>query len=276
MSGFCDHISAGIGWRERPGDGPVLVALHGIGSEARGFDALAGNLPDWRVIAWEAPGYGPSAPLPKEWPLARDYAAALEMLVDAIGLAEFHLVGHSLGTLIGAAYANAYPRRVKSLTLASCAQGGGVAKGARLPDAHMARLTDLESDGAAKFAALRAPRLVGMPETNTHLVDAVTNSMSKIKMPGYGQAVRMLAAGDLASDCARLQVPTAVIVGAEDIVTAPAQSIQAHQAIPLAVRGSFKQVENAGHALPLQAPKALAGTIQSHAGHARPQGELMT
>ena len=106
-----DHIAAGIGWREHAGDGPVLVALHGIGSEARAFDALAAALPNWRVLAWEAPGYGPSEALGVDWPSAMDYAAVLEAFLDARGLARVHLLGHSLGTLIGAAFAKAQKKR---------------------------------------------------------------------------------------------------------------------------------------------------------------------
>jgi pimeloyl-ACP methyl ester carboxylesterase len=269
MSEFQDHITDGFGWRERPGDGPTVVALHGIGSEARGFDALAENLTGWRVIVWEAPGYGSSVPLTTEWPAAADYAEALDRFVDSAGLAKFHLVGHSLGTLIGAAFAVDHASKVLSLTLASCAQGGGVHQGAELPRAHAMRLIDLEREGAERFAKTRAPRLVHNPKQNPELVEAVARSMGKVKMPGYGQAVRMLAAGDLASGCARLRTRTAVVVGAEDTVTEPSQSIRAYEAIPPSYRGPVTVIPEAGHAIPLQAPKALADAIKSHTGSAR-------
>ncbi|PVH28677.1 alpha/beta fold hydrolase [Pararhodobacter oceanensis] len=260
MSGR-DHITEGIGWREHAGDGPVLMALHGIGSEARAFDALAAHLPGWRVIAWEAPGYGPSTPLDKAWPVAADYAAAALRLMDALELERVHLLGHSLGTLIGAALARAHPERLDSLTLASCAQGGGAAAGGVLPDAQAARLEDLERQGAEAFAASRAARLIYAPEDNADLVANVAQGMGKVKMPGYGQAVRMLASGDLAADCAALTVPTSVIVGAEDVVTPPVQSFRAHEALPVAVRGALSLVPATGHALHQQAPQALAAAI---------------
>ena len=259
-----DHTTAGIGWRERAGDGLVLVALHGIGSQASAFDAMAAHLPDWRVIAWEAPGYGPSAPLAMEWPLAADYAQALAGFLDALGLARVHLVGHSLGTLIGAAFARACPGRVQSLTLASCAQGGGAARGT-LPAGPAARLEDLRRLGAARFASARAARLIHQPLDNPALVAAVEAGMAQVRLPGYAQAVRMLASGDLAADCAHLSVPTAVIVGAEDVVTPPAQSQRAHAALPAAFRGALTLVPQAGHALHQQAPSALAAAIRDHA-----------
>jgi len=259
-----DHIAAGIGWREHAGDGPVLVALHGIGSEARAFDALAAALPGWHVLAWEAPGYGPSEALAVEWPSAADYAAVLQAFLDARGLTRVHLLGHSLGTLIGAAFAKACPERVESLTLASCAQGAGAAPG-HLPEKQAARLEDLQRLGAADFARSRAPRLVFQPETNPDLVANVTAGMAKIRLPGYAQAVRMLASGDLAADCAALKIATAVVVGAEDVVTPPAQSQAAHAAIPAAHRGALTLISGAGHALHQQAPQALAAALKSHA-----------
>lgn len=260
-----DHTAQGLGWREHSGAGPVLLALHGIGSRARGFDALAACLPDWRVIAWDAPGYGASDPLTQNWPLAGDYAQALARLLDRLELARVHVLGHSLGTLIGAAFARAHPDRVAGLVLASCAQGGGVSPGSDLPPVHATRLTDLQTLGAAAFAASRAPRLVHKPDENPDLVAEVAGGMACVRLPGYAQAVRMLASGDLAADCARLVVPCAVVVGAEDIVTPPAQSQRAHAALPIAQRGALTLVPGAGHALPQQAPAALAAAIDTHA-----------
>ena len=60
------------------GDAPALVMLHGIGSNAGSFAPLMTRLAARRrVIAWNAPGYGASAPLAADWPSADDYARAL-------------------------------------------------------------------------------------------------------------------------------------------------------------------------------------------------------
>ncbi len=268
-----NYAQGGFGWRERAGSGPVLVALHGIGSDATAFDAVARSLENWRVIAWDIPGYGSSVPLPLDWPLARDYAQALLAFVTGLGLARFHLLGHSLGTLIGAAFARLYPERVESLVLASCAQGGGVVPGEALPQAHAERIDALQAQGPLAFARARAARLVYQPEANGALVAAVEQGMAKVRLPGYAQAVRMLAAGDLAADCAQLAIPTHVVVGVEDCVTLPEQSIRAHAAIPAAMRGALVQVAGAGHALHQQAPAALAAGIEAALHPLAPQQE---
>ena len=255
--------TGGIAWRDWPGDGPVAVCLHGIGSRAESWAALAAELPGWRVIAWDAPGYGDSAPLPMDWPLAADYARALEHWLAALDLRGVHLIGHSLGTLIGAAHARAHPDRLASLTLASCAQGGGLAPGGVLAPEHQARIDDLTRLGADTFARARAPRLIHQPDANPALVAQVAASMASVTMPGYAQAVRMLASGDLAADCAAVTLPAAVIVGAGDIVTPPDQSRRAHEALPNPQ--GLTLVPACGHALPQQAPRALAETLTAQA-----------
>ncbi len=265
MRPFRDHITDGLHWRDWPGAGPVLVCLHGIGSRAAGWQALAEHLPGWRLIAWDAPGYGDSAPLGADWPVAADYAAALKRLILVVGPERFHLLGHSLGTLIGASYARNHPTDLERLTLVSCAQGGGIRPGDTLPPVHGARINDLRALGAEVFSRTRAARLIHDPVANPGLVETVRRAMATVSLPGYGQAVRMLASGDLAADCAQLGVPTTVIVGAQDAVTTPEQSRRAHDAIPPPYRCGLTLVPGAGHALPQQDPAALAAAIQIHA-----------
>jgi proline iminopeptidase len=47
------------------------------------------------------------------------FVEQLEQFVDSLGLIEFHLYGHSWGTMLGMDYYLQYPDRVKSLTFAS-------------------------------------------------------------------------------------------------------------------------------------------------------------
>src|SRR6185312_16592004 len=97
------RIAAGgrtVAYRESGYDNPrVLVLLHGVSSLAASWGPQFVSLPSrgYRVIAWDAPGYGGSDPLPQAEPAPSDYAEALRGFVDAIGLKRFFLLGHSLG-----------------------------------------------------------------------------------------------------------------------------------------------------------------------------------
>ena len=259
------HLVEGIDYLERPGKpgGPVLLLLHGIGSNANSFQPLMPELPgDWRVIAWNAPGYGRSEPLSSDWPLALDYAEALHRLVTALKLDRILLAGHSLGTLVGAAYAAAHRDRVARLLLASPALGHGMSRGSLSPTAQ-ARIDDLHRLGAPAFAAARAARLVYRPEDNPTLVARVRDGMGQVKSPGYDAAARMLASGRLLDDAARLFVPTDVIVGAEDVVTPPDGARRVHAALRDEARGTLRIVPDAGHAIYLQTPAAFATALES-------------
>jgi len=257
-----DAHSGPIRYRTRPGPGPAVVCLHGIGSDATSFEALATHLPaDWHLIAWHAPGYGGSDSLAPDWPLAADYATALAGLLDRLGIAQAMVVGHSLGTLIGAAFAAARPDRATALALMAPAQGYGVARGAALPDGAQARIDDLQRLGAPAFAAARAGNLLHRPGDHPAALAAITVAMGRVRLPGYAQAVRMLTSGDLSADCARLTIPTALMVGAEDRITPPAQAARAHAALPAPARGPLHQLPGLGHALHQQDPAAVAALL---------------
>jgi pimeloyl-ACP methyl ester carboxylesterase len=139
-----------------------------------------------------------------------------------------------------------------------------VPRGGVLSPSARERIEDLERMGPEAFAQARAARLVHAPEANAALVARVTEAMSKVTMPGYVQAARMLASGRLLDDIERLSVPTDVIVGAEDVVTPPDGARRAHGALPARYRGKLTLVPEAGHALYQQAPAAFAALLDEH------------
>src|SRR5690606_32147796 len=139
----------------------VMLFLHGIGSGARSWTKQLGAFgPEYRAVAWDAPGYGLSTPLVEARPDASDYARRILAFIDVLGHRQVHLVGHSLGAIMAARFAVEWPDRVLTLTLVSPSTGH-----ARLPEADRVRLResrigDLRELGPAGLARLRGPRLV--------------------------------------------------------------------------------------------------------------------
>lgn len=273
MGGFATYRTGGIEYAERAGSGPCLLLLHGIGSNAGSFAPLIPHLPqDWRVIAWNAPGYGGSEPLSGDWPVAFDYAEALAAFMDRLGLGRVMLVGHSLGALIGGAFAASSRNRVSGLLIASPALGHGMARGGVLSPAAGSRIRDLEALGPQAFAAARAARLVHKPEANPELVARVEANMAQVSLPGYGQAARMLASGRLLDDAQRISVPVDVVVGANDAVTPPEGAARVHAALRPEWRGTYTVLPDAGHALYQQDPAGFAAALASLAETVRASG----
>lgn len=254
--------AAGIAFlRRRPRQaGPVLVLLHGIGSNAQSFAPLMTALPPSAdVIAWDAPGYGVSQPLAAAFPSPRDYAGALAKFLDDLGLDRIVLAGHSLGALLAGSFAVHYPQRLAALALLSPALGYRLAPGAPLTPALQARIDEIESLGASAFAAQRAAKLVHAPEAKPDIVAAIRQSMAAVNVSGYVQAVRALGAGDLLAACGAITAPALVAVGEKDAVTPPANARTVFSALARGV--AFGEIRGAGHALPQENPAAVAQLV---------------
>ena len=103
------------------GDGPPLFLIHGIGASRHSFDGLVAALKgSYRCIGYDLRGHGKS-PTPKPPYALDDLVDDLEALRAELGIDKAHFAGHSLGGMIGPAYARRYPNRVLSLGLYSTA-----------------------------------------------------------------------------------------------------------------------------------------------------------
>jgi pimeloyl-ACP methyl ester carboxylesterase len=264
MSAITKGMAAGLSYISRAGGGTPIVLLHGIGSNAGSFVPLIEVLDErYRVLAWDAPGYGESPPLPVEWPDASDYATALEHLLARLGVSRCVVVGHSLGTLIAARFALVSPRNVAALCLVSPSLGGGVTKGAPLPPAVADRIEQLDRLGAEKFAAARSPLLFADPAGRPDVLQSAVRAMAAVRRPGCDQAARMLASARMLDDAAKLAVPTAVMVGLQDRITPPANARRVFDALPSSAQHEFFEISDAGHAVCQEQPAEVACVIAS-------------
>ncbi len=103
------------------GDGPPLFLIHGIGASRHSWDGVIRSLRQrYRCISYDLRGHGLS-PMPPPPYTLDDLVEDLEALRRELGIAKAHFMGHSLGGMIGPAYARRYPDRVLSLGLLSTA-----------------------------------------------------------------------------------------------------------------------------------------------------------
>jgi 3-oxoadipate enol-lactonase len=105
----------------REGLGPPLFLIHGIGARRSTFGRLVEGLKDrFTCISYDLRGHGES-PVPKVRFGLNELVDDLEALRSKIGIETAHFAGHSLGGMIGPAYARRFPSRVLSLGLWSTA-----------------------------------------------------------------------------------------------------------------------------------------------------------
>ncbi|MEQ8664928.1 MAG: alpha/beta hydrolase [Rhodospirillales bacterium] len=103
------------------GKGPPLILIHGIGAARDAWRFMVPALRErFTVVTYDLRGHGAS-PLPDR-PFGLDELVNdLEGVRRRTGFEKAHFAGHSLGGMIGPAYARAYPDRVLSLGLLSTA-----------------------------------------------------------------------------------------------------------------------------------------------------------
>lgn len=96
------------------GNGPPLLLIHGSGPGVTGWANFRGNLPvfaeHFRCLIIDLPGYGGSDPVEGiPIPVAVD---TVVRFMDAVNLQRAHIIGNSLGGLVGSNLAAQHPQRV--------------------------------------------------------------------------------------------------------------------------------------------------------------------
>lgn len=102
------------------GDGPPVLLLHGWGASKELMTPISQRLPGYRVIVPDLPGFGATEAPPEAWGVD-EYAAWVLRLLDRLGVASAHVVGHSNGGRVAIAIAADHPDRVRRLVLADSA-----------------------------------------------------------------------------------------------------------------------------------------------------------
>ncbi|MGE0743896.1 MAG: alpha/beta fold hydrolase [Rhodospirillales bacterium] len=241
-----------IAFREA-GAGPALVLLHGIGGAsqtwANQLDSFAAR---FKVIAWDAPGYGGSDDLAHETPSPDDYARALAGLLDKLKVERAHVVGQSAGAPIAAAFCRLFPPRALSFTFCHGLAGTAMLAPEAREAARRARLEPFAALGPAGFAAARGPGVLG-PGAAPALVTDVVATMAAVRPAGYRGMVEMLARADVIADAPRIAAPALVMCGGADKVAPEA----ACRAVADALGAAFALLPGVGHYGCLEDPAAF-------------------
>ena len=240
------------------GAGPPLFLIHGIGASRHSWDGLIAHLkPHFRCIAYDLRGHGKSPVPPPPYTL-EDLVDDLERLRVELGIESAHFAGHSLGGMIGPAYARRYPGRVRSLGLYSTA----------------AFRTD---DDAAKVkgvvAAMRAKGVAPVletlrdrwftPEFAARCPEVIERRMQQVidtNTAVFLSVFDIYAATEMAPWLAEIHHPCLVLTGENDLACNPRLNRQIAAALPdseLAILSGLR------HAILLEAPEHVAPPVLS-------------
>ena len=242
-----------------PPDWP-LVCLHGIGGDATSFaaqiDGLAG--PCRRVLSWDMPGYGGSAPLSE-----MDFGTLCDRLcaaLDALGLERVVLAGQSIGGMIAQEMAIRHPQRVAGLVLIATVPAFGGRDDSFRDDFLAARLAPLDrGESMESLAAEAIPAVMGTGADADAVTDAVA-AMAAIPEAAYRQVLATLVTFNRREDQHRITCPCLLIAGGEDD-NCPARVMEKMASrLPDA---ALQVIETAGHLVNSEAPEACNPAIEA-------------
>ena len=239
-------VDGGIIHYETAGEGRPLVLLHGIGSNSRSWRRqLDGLSSHFKVIAWNAPGYGQSSG-PVGRPSIRFYADRLRGLLDALGLKSIFLLGHSIGGVVAQEFYRTNPEYVRALILCDTRFLGS-------ESTINQRLTSIRAMTPAQRAAERAPKVLSR-NAPQELIREVQSIMSEVRSSTFEFAALALTQSDTRVVLRRLGVPTLLIWGSEDEITPLWEDVPpgAHLEI----------IPHAGHLCYIEQPERFNAIVQ--------------
>lgn len=238
---------SGIHYEASHGHSPAVVFLHGVTLDSGMWSAQVAAFGErWRCITVDLRGHGESAPLVPGYDPARDLLGVL----DQCGVNRCILVGLSLGGHEAAIFAALHPDRCCALALVDAWIPGPETAGWEPPF----RLARKEGREAAREAWLADPIFAAArrrPQTLEALRRMVTRNDLKIWIEQIPRSDHP-SARDLAQ---RIQSPTQVLVGEEDIPGFLAIASWLSVNIPGAAGRPLLALPGAGHLPPMEAPE---------------------
>ena len=250
-------IAGDIAYMER-GEGPAVIFLHGIGGGADSFLPLM-DLPGYRGIAWNMPGYGDSPA--GVWPPSFAWLSlSLAGFIGALGTKKVHLVGHSIGGMVALEHAVRRPEQVASLTLIGTAPAFGGRDDAFRHAFLKARLAPLDAGlTMVEMAAEAAPTLVG-PEAGPDVISRVGAALGQVPEATWRGILECLVTFDRRDDLGAVAAPVCLISGSRD-TNAPAKTMaRMAEKMPGA---RYHELVQVGHMIPQEAPDRVRTILRA-------------
>jgi len=240
---------------DEAGAGPPLLFVHGLGSSGRDWFGQVPHFADrYRVVRLDLRGHGRSerAPGPYSIPqFARDVAVALRRL-DA---APAHVVGLSMGGMVGLELAASAPQLVRSLVAANSPADTRLRTWGDVWFYASRRLA-VQVLGMRRVGQLIADRLFAKPSQET-LRQEFVRRWRENDAQAYLWSVDAIMGWSVLDRLSRITTPTLLVSSDQDYTTVSEKNrIVAH--LP---NGTLAVVEDARHALPVEKPDAFNALV---------------
>ena len=245
------------------GGGPPLVLIHGMFGDHLDWETVLEPLArKHRVIALDLPGFGDSEKPEREY-TAEFFIAALDELLQSLGVERAPVVGNSFGGIVAALYALAHPQKVERLVLVS--SGGLRTFGGEERRLAVERLSEENLLGLTPAAhRLMFPVIFAKTgEVQERYFAKQDAKLARADYPAYVRAIvssiRLVLSVYLLERLRDVRCPTLLLWGDRDTVFPVEQARQALERLPL---GTLKIIPGGGHMLQADCPEELVAAVE--------------
>lgn len=196
------------------GEGPVVTMSHALGCNLALWDEQAKTLSaHYRVLRYDTRGHGRTSAPPGPYSLEQ-MADDVHGLLNALGVAQTHFVGISMGGMIGQIFALKYPSMVRSLILSSTTSRYPAAARSAWEE----RIRTVEAKGMEPLVEPALERWFTAPfrERRRDVMDGVRAMIRSTPPQGYIGCCYAIPTIDVTDRLGEVRCPALVIAGEND------------------------------------------------------------
>ncbi|WP_019926828.1 3-oxoadipate enol-lactonase [Nocardia sp. BMG111209] len=246
------HVVAG------PAGGTPVVLSGSLGSDLRMWEPQVRALTaaGYRVVRYDHRGHGDS-PVPSGPYTLGDLGADVVALLDRLDVPAAHVVGLSMGGMVGMWLGEYAPQRIRTLTLCCTSAALGP------PESWAARAATVRAEGMRSIAEAVVQRWftpawrAAHPDRIRWFEDMVAATPAE----GYASCCTAIERMDIAGGLPDITAPTLVISGAEDPATPPEHGRRIAAGI---ARARFEIVSPGAHLATAESADAVSDLILGH------------
>lgn len=232
---------------EVSGEGETITFVHALGIDLDSWwqevEALEGA---YRVLRFDVRGHGRSDKPAGPYTIAL-FADDLYGLLQALGVGRTHLVGLSMGGMIGQAFALAHPEMLHSLVL-SDTSSGYTAEEAQVFE-QRAALAEREGMEPIVLPTLERWFTAPFRASSPAVVERIARAIRANDPRAYAASCRAVGAMSLTERLSEIRCPTMVVVGEQDLGTTPEMARAIARRIPGA---RLELIPQAAHLVPVE------------------------
>lgn len=246
------------------GDGPPLVLVHSLLTDAAAFDLAAPMLAqNRRVVRVSLPGFGATPPLETNSPTVFDLADAVADGLETADVGENAAVlGNGLGAFVVVALAIAHGDRFAELIVAN--GGAWFSPDRQEAFTTMSNLVDDSGMEAVVDVAVKRIFTDAYLAAHPEAISERRDVMVKTDPAAFAGACRALRDMDLRPQASKITNRTLVVAGGADATTPPEMAAELADLIP---KAELVTLDDCGHCPPLEQPDEFVAALQDFLRH---------